>query len=92
MQNVTVYRNDEAEAGGCILNMGKYLQSDLESSDQSCQIQVPLGSGHSEFCRIRGYKSVILYEGSGSSTCKGCALWWKLFIHICTCVYLYTHP
>lgn len=92
MQNVTVSRKDEAEAGRCILSMGKYFQSDLESLDQSCQIQVPFGSGHSEFCRIRAYKSVILSEGSGRFTCQHCALWWKLFIHICTCVFLYTHP
>lgn len=92
MQNVIVCRNNEAEAGGCILNIGKYLQSDLESSDQSCKIQVPFSSGHSEFHRIRVYTSVSLSEGTGSLTGKGCALWWKLFIHVCMSVYLDTHP
>lgn len=88
MQNVSVHRNDEAEAGGCILNMEKYLQSDLESSNQSCRIQVPFGLGHSVFHQIRVYMSVILSEGSGSFICNVCALWWKLFVHVCTCVYL----
>lgn len=74
IQNGTFYRNNEAEAGGRILNMGKYLQSDLESSDQSCKIQVLFVLGHSEFHRIRVYTSVILSEGSGSFTCEGCAL------------------
>lgn len=66
IQNGTFYRNNEAEAGGCILNMGKYLQSDLESSDQSCKTQVPFVLGHSEFHGIRVYTYVILSEGSGS--------------------------
>lgn len=77
---------------GVILNMGKYLQSDLESSDQSCKIQVLFVLGHAEFHRIRVYASIILSEGSGSFTCEGCALWQKLFLDPCMCVYLYKHP
>lgn len=92
MQNGTFYRNNEAEAGGCILNMEKYLRSDLESSDQSCKIQVLFVLGHSEFHRIRVYTSIILSEGSGSFPWEGCALWQKLFLDLCMCVYLYKHP
>lgn len=92
MQNGTFYRNNEAEAGGCILNTGKYLQNDLESSDQSCKNQILFVLGHSEFHRIRVYTSVILSEGSGSFTCEGRALWQKLFLDPCMCVYLYKHP
>lgn len=92
MQNGTFYRNSEAEPSGCILNKGKYLQSDLESLEQPCKIQVLFVLGHSEFHRISVYTSIILSVGSGNFTREGCPLWQKLLLDPGMCVYLCKHP
>lgn len=44
MRDVAARRDDRTGAGRCILNLEKCLQRDFESSDQSCKIQLPVGT------------------------------------------------